>query len=154
MTTAEDDLLYCLLHDVRLGRSLAQIIDPSWLDTKVVAGRILAKIFAEVLADGSLNTSEMEELLETDEERFHFQSLLFQESDDDSEKEILEISNHCIAVIFSRFSRILEKDLLENLKNFETTSTSNVEIRTKLKEIRTSRKSPPKISEIELEPIP
>ena len=154
LTTAEDDLLYCLLHDVRLGRSLAQIIDPSWLDTKVVAGRILAKIFAEVLADGSLKTSEMEELLETDEERFHFQSLLFQESDDDSEKEILEISNHCIAVIFSRFSRILEKDLLENLKNFETTSTSNVEIRTKLKEIRTSRKSPPQISEIELEPIP
>ena len=36
LTTAEDDLLYCLLHDVRLGRSLAQIIDPSWLDTKVI----------------------------------------------------------------------------------------------------------------------
>ena len=96
----------------------------------------------------------MEELLETDEERFHFQNLLFHESDDDSEKEILEISNHCIAAIFSRFSRILEKELLENLKNFETTSISNSEIRTKLKEIRTSRKSPPQISEIELEPIP
>ena len=142
------------MHDVRLGNSLAQVIEPSWLDTKVVAGRILAKIFAEVLADGSLKTPEMEELLETDEERFHFQSLLFQKSDDDSEKEILEISNHCIAAIFSRFYRILEKDLLENLKNFETTSTSNSEIRTKLKEIRTSRKSPPQISEIELEPIP
>ena len=137
MTTAEDDLLYCLLHDVRLGSSLAQIIDPSWLDTKVVAGRILAKILAEVLADGSLDSLEMEELLESDDERFHFQSLLFQESDENSDKEILELANHCIAAIFSRFSRIWKKTFRKS-QNFETTSTSNSEIRTKLKEIRTS----------------
>ena len=154
LTTAEDDLLYCLLHDVRLGRSLAQIIDPSWLDTKVIAGRILAKILAEVLADGSLDSLEMEELLESDDERFHFQSLLFQESDENSDKEILELANHCIAALFSRFSRILEKDLLNTLQNPESTSISTSDIRTKLKDIRTSRKSPPKISEIELEPIP
>ena len=54
LTTAEDDLLYCLLHDVRLGNSVAQVIEPSWLDTKVVAGHILAKVLAEIKADGLL----------------------------------------------------------------------------------------------------
>ena len=107
-----------------------------------------------MLADGSLDSLEMEELLESDDERFHFQSLLFQESDENSDKEILELANHCIAALFSRFSRILEKDLLNTLQNPESTSISTSDLRTKLKDIRTSRKSPPKISEIELEPIP
>ena len=64
LTTAEDDLLYCLLHDASLGHSLAQVIDPSWLDTKVVAGRILSKILAEIQADGPIKNSQMEDLLE------------------------------------------------------------------------------------------
>ena len=154
LTTAEDDLLYCLLHDVRLGRSLAQIIDPSWLDTKVIAGRILSKILAEVLADGSLSSAEMEELLESDDERFHFQSLLFHESDEESDRELLELANHCIAALFSRHSRISEKNLLNKIQQQEPSKISTSEIRIKLKELRVSRKSPPQISDIELEPNP
>ena len=150
LTTAEDDLLYCLLHDVRLGRSLAQIIDPSWLDTKVVAGRILAKILAEIHADSSLSSNEMEELLENDDERFVFQNLLFQETDHETQKEILELANHCIAVLFSKYSRRSEKKLLNNLQESNSSTTSMTEIRTQLKELRTSRQSPPKILETEI----
>ena len=53
LTTAEDDLLYyfCM---VLVLYSLAQVIDPSWLDTKVVASRILSKILAEIQADGPI----------------------------------------------------------------------------------------------------
>jgi hypothetical protein len=48
----------------------------------------------------------------------------------------------------------LEKNVLNTLQNPESTSISTSDLRTKLKDIRTSRKSPPQISEIELEPIP
>jgi hypothetical protein len=154
LTTAEDDLLYCLLHDVRLGRSLAQIIDPSWLDTKVVAGRILGKVIAEISADGPLSISEMEELLEEDDERFLFQSILFQENEDDPDQNITELANHCISALFVRQSRFAEKNLLNNLQENTPTSLSTDDLRTQLKEIRISRKSPPQIFDTELEPKP
>ena len=44
LTTAEDDLLFVLLHDNRVASPLAHIFDPSWLDLKVPSGRVLAKI--------------------------------------------------------------------------------------------------------------
>jgi DNA primase len=152
LTTAEDDLLYCLLHDVRLGSSLSQIIDPSWLDTKVTAGRILAKILAEILADGPLESSEMEELLEADSERFVFQNLLFQESEEESDTAIMDTANHCIAALFAKNSRKSEKILLSKLQELNHNSSSNTELRAQLKEIRSCRKNPPKILETELDP--
>jgi hypothetical protein len=142
------------LHDVRLGRSLAQIIDPSWLDTKVVAGRILGKVIAEISADGPLSISEMEELLEEDDERFLFQSILFQENEDDPDQNITELANHCISALFVRQSRFAEKNLLNNLQENTPTSLSTDDLRTQLKEIRISRKSPPQIFDTELEPKP
>ena len=154
LTTAEDDLLYCLLHDVRLGRSLAQILDPSWLDTKVIAGRILGKVIAEISADGPLSISEMEELLEEDDERFLFQSIIFQENEEDPDQNIIELANHCISALFVRQSRFAEKNLLNNLQENSSTSLSTDDLRTQLKEIRISRKSPPKIFDTELEPKP
>ena len=145
LTTAEDDLLYCLLHDVRLGNSLAQVIEPSWLDTKVVAGRILAKILAEMLADGPLDISEMQDLLEEDEERFVFQNLLYQESSDDSDYDLINLANQCVSALFLRHTRKSEKILLHQLKEPDSDNHSTNELRTQLKEIRISRKSPPQI---------
>jgi DNA primase len=152
LTTAEDDLLYCLLHDVRLGSSLAQIIDPSWLDTKVTAGRILAKVLAEILADGPLDCNEMEELLEADDERFLFQNLLFQEAEEGTDTSIMDIANHCISALFAKDSRKAEKTLLNSLHNPDLENSSTTELRLQLKQIRSSRNSPPKISETELVP--
>ena len=134
--------------------TLAQIIDPSWLDTKVVAGRILGKVIAEISADGLLSISEMEELLEEDDERFLFQSIIFQENEEDPDQNIIELANHCISALFVRQSRFAEKNLLNNLQENTPTSLSTDDLRTQLKEIRISRKSPPQIFDTELEPKP
>ena len=69
MTTAEDDLLFCILHDKRVASPLAQIFDPTWLNLDVPAGRILAKIISEIKADGPIDENRMEEFLEDDTER-------------------------------------------------------------------------------------
>ena len=149
LTTAEDDLLYCLLHDVRLGNSVAQVIEPSWLDTKVVAGHILAKVLAEIKADGLLEVAEMEELLENDQERFLFQNLLYQDTED--EIDLLELANHCISVLFTKHSRKTEKEIFIVLQNEEPSPDLSENLRRQLKEIRNLRNTPPRIANTELE---
>ena len=149
LTTAEDDLLYCLLHDVRLGNSVAQVIEPSWLDTKVIAGHILAKVLAEIKADGLLKVSEMEELLENDQERFLFQNLLYQDTED--EIDLVELANHCISVLFTKHSRKTEKEIFIVLQNEEPSPDLSENLRTQLKEIRNLRNTPPRIANTELE---
>ncbi len=59
----------------RLPKFLIQL----WLNLNVPAGRILAKIMAEIKADGPVETNRMEEFLEDDTERNVFQHNLFQE---------------------------------------------------------------------------
>ena len=113
--------------------------------TQRFAGRILGKVIAEISADGPLSISEMEELLEEDDERFLFQSIIFQENEEDPDQNIIELANHCISALFVRQSRFAEKNLLNNLQENNPTSLSTDDLRTKLKEIRISRKSPPKI---------
>ena len=149
LTTAEDDLLYCLLHDVRLGNSVAQVIEPSWLDTKVIAGHILAKLLAEIKADGLLKVSEMEELLENDQERFLFQNLLYQDTED--EIDLVELANHCISVLFTKHSRKTEKEIFIVLQNEEPSPDLSENLRRQLKEIRNLRNTPPRIANTELE---
>jgi hypothetical protein len=56
--------------------------------------------------------------------------------------------------LFVRQSRFAEKNLLNNLQENTPTSLSTDDLRTQLKEIRISRKSPPQIFDTELEPKP
>ena len=148
LTTAEDDLLYCLLHDVRLGNSVAQVIEPSWLDTKVVAGAHPRKVLAEIKADSLLEVAEMEELLENDQERFLFQNLYTKTED---EIDLLELANHCISVLFTKHSRKTEKEIFIVLQNEEPSPDLSENLRTQLKEIRNLRNTPPRIANTELE---
>ena len=75
LTIVEDDLLLVVLHDDRIASPLAQVLDLSWVDLCSISGRILAKILAETLADGPLEQSQIEDLLEGDEERDHYHRL-------------------------------------------------------------------------------
>ena len=102
------------MHDVRLGNSVAQVIEPSWLDTRSLLGTS-RKNAREIKADGLLKVSEMEELLENDQERFLFQNLLYQDTED--EIDLVELANHCISVLFTKHSRKTEKEIFIVLQN-------------------------------------
>ena len=54
LTIAEEDLLFVLLHDDRLASPLAHTLDISWVDSRPTAGRILAKILSETIAENAL----------------------------------------------------------------------------------------------------
>ena len=145
LTTAEDDLLFCLLHDNRVASPLAQIFDPTWLNLDIPAGRILAKIMAEIKADGPVEANRMEEFLEDDLERTAFQNNLFQEVSSFDENSFLQHTNECLLALFIRSIKQKEKKILEHLDKPTDRNDSINSLRTQLQQLRTNRKNPPKL---------
>jgi DNA primase len=146
LTTAEDDLLFCLLHDNRVASPLAQIFDPTWLNLNVPAGRILAKIMAEIKADGPVETNRMEEFLEDDTERNVFQHNLFQEVSSFDENSFLQHANECLLALFIRFIKQQEKKILQDLGKPTQEQDSTNHLHAKLLQLRKYRKNPPQLT--------
>ena len=145
LTTAEDDLLFCLLHDNRVASPLAQIFDPTWLNLDIPAGRILAKIMAETKADGPIELNRMEEFLEDDSERTVFQQNFFQEVSAFDENSFLQHANECLLALFIRSIKQKEKKILQDLDKPLDGVTSITSLRSELLVLRKNRKHPPKL---------
>jgi DNA primase len=145
LTTAEDDLLFCLLHDNRVASPLAQIFDPTWLNLDIPAGRILAKIMAETKADGPIEPNRMEEFLEDDSERNVFQQNFFQEVSSFDENSFLQHANECLLALFIRSIKQKEKRILTDLENSSDQSDLLSTLRSELLELRKNRKNPPQL---------
>ena len=145
LTTAEDDLLFCLLHDDRVASPLAQIFDPTWLNLDIPAGRILAKIMAETKADGPVESNRMEEFLEDDLERTAFQQNFFQEVSSFDENAFLQHTNECLLALFIRSIKQKEKEILDNLDQPSDADSTIDSLREKLQQLRKHRKNPPKL---------
>ena len=106
MTTAEDDLLFVLLHDNRVASPLAHIFDPSWLDLKVPSGRVLAKILAETKADGPVEPNRIEEFLEDEDERAAYQNHLYQDVDEADREAFPNLPTNASTRFFSGLTSI------------------------------------------------
>ena len=145
LTNVEDDLLFILLHDDRIAGPLAYLIEPSWLNLQTTAGTILAKIFAEVNADGPMDFRRMEDFLENDQERKVFHHCLYKDHGDEEKDTFLQLANECLSVLFLRSSKEREEKIRAHLRAAEENATL-MELRNELKEIRKLRNSPPTLS--------
>jgi DNA primase len=145
LTNVEDDLLFILLHDDRIAGPLAYLIEPSWLNLQTTAGTILAKIFAEVNADGPMDSRRMEDFLENDQERKVFHHCLYKDHGDEEKDTFLQLANECLSVLFLRSSKEREEKIRAHLRAAEENATL-MELRNELKEIRKLRNSPPTLS--------
>ncbi len=146
LTNVEDDLLYILLHDDRIAGPLAYLIEPTWLNFNNVSGRILAKILAEIKADGPMEVSHMEDLLDDDDERNSFHRCLFSDADTKENESSLQLANECLAVLFLRSSKERELSIRSRLQISTAESSTLIDLRNELKEIRKQRNSPPTLS--------
>ena len=145
LTNVEDDLLFVLLHDDRIAGPLAYLIEPGWLNLQTIAGNILAKIFAEVNAEGPIDFRRMEDFLENDQERKVFHHCLYKDHGDEEKDTFLQLANECLSVIFLRSSKEREEKIRAHLRAAEENATL-MELRNELKEIRKLRNSPPTLS--------
>ena len=145
LTNVEDDLLFILLHDDRIAGPLAYLIEPSWLNLQTTAGNILAKIFAEINADGPMDFRRMEDFLENDQERKVFHHCLYKDHGDEEKDAFLQLANECLSVLFLRSSKEREEKIRAHLR-FAEENAILMELRNELKEIRKLRSSPPTLS--------
>ena len=146
LTSAEDDLLFCLLHDNRVASPLAQIFDPTWLNLNIPAGRVLAKIMAEIKADGPVEPKRMEAFLEDDSERNVFHQNLFQEVSSFDDNSFLQHTNECLLALFIRFIKQEEKQVLDDLQKSKKSKDLSNQLHAKLLKLRKYRKNPPKLT--------
>lgn len=145
LTTAEDDLLFVLLHDNRVASPLAHIFDPSWLDLEIPSGRVLAKILAETKADGPVAPNRMEEFLDDDDERTAFQNHLYQDVKQIDGETFLQLANECLHALFVRSSKQRERILLKHLSNPENAPENTENLRQELIQLRKSISAPPQL---------
>lgn len=145
LTTAEDDLLFVLLHDNRVASPLAHIFDPSWLDLKVPSGRVLAKILAETKADGPVEPNRIEEFLEDEDERTAYQNHLYQDVDEADREAFPQLANQCLHALFLRSYKHRERTILKNLSNSGQDPELAENLRQELIQTRKCLSSPPSL---------
>ena len=144
LTIVEEDLLFVLLHDDRLASPLAHTLDMSWVDLHPIAGRVLAKILSETKAESSsLSQSQMEELLEDDQERDLFHRLLMQDIDVSEPGILLRLARQCLSVLFLRHLKSEEDKIFDKINHLENSPEDLKKLSSKLRNIRTKRKNPP-----------
>ncbi len=145
LTTAEDDLLFCILHDKRVASPLAQIFDLTWLNLEIPAGRILAKIMAETKADGPVPENRIVDFLEDDMERTAYHQNYYQEVSSFDENSFLQHTNECLLAIFIRFIKQQERKILLSLRDKQQNKDQSNGLHLKLQKLRQHRQNPPKL---------
>ncbi|MGA1115753.1 MAG: DNA primase [Opitutales bacterium] len=144
LTIVEEDLLFLLLHDDRLASPLANTLDMSWVDTRPVSGRILAKILSETHAEGThLTRAQIEDLLEDDEERRTYHRLAIQEMDQKETGLSLRLARQCVNVLFLRSLKQREDFVFSQLKGADNDSDTLKKLSQELRSIRKQRSQAP-----------
>jgi len=96
----EAHLLFLCLHHETLLRALAGQLPHEWLDTSHAAGSLLDRILAEVAHNGWNGREQLDQLLETEEEKAMVASLLFEAAADD---DLAKIANEGLRALQRRF---------------------------------------------------
>jgi len=117
LTNAEEDLILALFEFPDLGKHLFQVVDNEWIDDTQASGRILNRILAEA-EQGSWNgISQMEEILETEEERNYYYDLRSKEI---NTNDLLRGVEDSVVKLYKRFihKRIQSLDIeIENAQS-------------------------------------
>ncbi|MCC5808239.1 MAG: DNA primase [Opitutales bacterium] len=102
LTPLENDLLWIILLDDRWVQPLALVVEDSWLDRDVPAGRVLGRILAEAHEGTWEGPENVDSLLETQEERNSYYSLAFREGSPEDPAEYVHSCVHCLAERFKK----------------------------------------------------
>ena len=82
-SATEAHLLFLCLHHESLLRALANQLPQEWIDQSHAAGILLNRLLAEVAHNDWVGNSQIDQILETEEEKSLVATLLFESSDDD-----------------------------------------------------------------------
>lgn len=141
---SEAHLLFLCLHHEALLRALATQLPHEWIDTSHPAGSLLDRILAEVAHNGWTGREQLDQLLETEEEKTMVASLLFEVAADD---DLAKIASEGIRSLQRRFleprRRQIELELASKGTDIDSDALSLIK---QLKEIERQLRNPPKLS--------
>ena len=144
LTTAEDDLLLFILHHNEVASSLAQAIQPEWLDITSPSGTILVKALAEIREDNGNGLVSLDEILENDDERNTAYEILSRKPAHDDPVDIYNACNASLQALFNRFFKARENDIRERFANLNPDGTEQLtKLRAELASLRSQRKTLP-----------
>ncbi len=98
--STEAHLLFLCLHHEALLHALARQLPHEWIDQSRTAGRLLDRILAEVTHNGWAGREQLDQLIETQEEKSLVASLLFEAAGDD---DLAKMANEGLRSLQRRF---------------------------------------------------
>ncbi len=140
----EAHLLFLCLHHESLLRAFASQLPHEWIDQGHTAGRLLDRILAETAHNGWPGTDQIDQLLETQEEKTLIASLLFETAGDD---DLLKMADEGLRALQRRFlvprQREIELEIATKGTDLDTDLSSLLK---QLKEITRQLQHPPKVT--------
>lgn len=139
----EDDLLLLCLHFETLGKPLAGVLNPEWVDSTHISGRLLNRFLAEFQEDAWPGRDHLEALLEAAEEKELVSSVLFENPPFDDP---LKVANEGLRALHLRFLQPqIDQIKLEIARKGTNGEDDIVFLHRKLQELNRMTHSPPKI---------
>ena len=140
----EAHLLFLCLHHESLLQALASQLPHEWIDQSHTAGSLLDRILAEATHNGWTGMDQLDQILETEEEKALVASLLFEAAADD---DLIKIANEGLRSLQRRFLeprlRQIELELASKGTDIDSDALSLIK---QLKEIERQLLNPPKLS--------
>ena len=140
----EAHLLFLCLHHESLLHGLASHLPHEWIDPSTVSGRVLDRLLAEVAHNGWTGNAQIDQLLETEEEKTLVASLLFETAGDD---DLIKMANEALRALQRRFLVPRQRQIELEIANKGTDIDSDLSsLLKRRKEIELQLQNPPKVT--------
>ena len=144
LTNAEEDLILALFEFPDLGTSLSQVVDTEWIDDSQASGRILNRILAEAEHGSWHGVDQIEEIVESEEERNYFFNLRSKEFPTDN---LLRGVEESVLKLYKRFIHKRIQSLDVEIANAQTLSIdSQTELAKQRSALKRSISKPPALN--------
>ena len=145
LTTTEEDILILALNHDAVTPLLANTIPPDWLDSDTCAGRLLNRIFAEVLEGEWRGADAIHDLLETDEER-DFVARIRNGFEQDMAEDLGRIANECLARLCSKHCERERREIDRRMEALPADAPELLPLQKRRIELRRILRNPPRIN--------
>lgn len=143
LTTVEYQLLFILLNHAELAFKIAEVLNLEWINPETLEGRLLRRILAEFREGHELDTHDLDDLLENDEEKNYIYRILAEKFF--YENPIRE-ANRCLSKIFVNYLDQRKKEIEVALLNHSNNSPVSLqELYRQRIELRRLRRNPPQL---------
>lgn len=133
LTTSEHDLLLCLFANEELGQLVSTALDDSYIDKTQPAGKLLARVLAEFAEDMWQGLDAFQELLETEEERNLYFSIITNEFEIE---QVPSLAEKCVRKIIEKHANLRIQHLQQQIMNLPVDSTQFPQFQGEIKKLR------------------